>query len=74
MRSCRSGARKKERYARARRLAADARHLDTVIAHGDHRPLAPIYVKSLAIGEGTPDAIQLSSEFDDEPAAANDSN
>ena len=42
--------------------------------HGDHRPLAPIYVKSLAIGEGTPDAIQLSSEFDDEPAAANDSN
>jgi segregation and condensation protein A len=37
-------------------------------------PLAPIYVKSLAIGEGDPTALELSSEFDDEPAAANDSN
>ena len=43
-------------------------------AHGEARTLAPIYVKSLAVGEGAPEALQLSSEFDDEPAAANDSN
>jgi segregation and condensation protein A len=42
--------------------------------HGDTRALAPIYVKSLAIGDGAPEALQLSSEFDEEPAAANDSN
>jgi segregation and condensation protein A len=42
-------------------------------AHGDMRTLAPIYVKSLAVGDEAPDALQLSSEFDDEPAA-NDSN
>ena len=42
--------------------------------HGEARTLAPIYVKSLAVGEGAPEALQLSSEFDDEPAAANDSN
>jgi len=41
-------------------------------------PIAPasvgiIYVKSLAIGEGDPAALELSSEFDDEPDAANDS-
>ncbi len=44
-------------------------------AHGDTpaRALAPIYVKSLAVGEGAPEALQLSSEFDEEPAAANDS-
>jgi segregation and condensation protein A len=35
-------------------------------------PLAPIYVKSLASGEGAPSAMALSSEFDDEPDAAND--
>jgi segregation and condensation protein A len=35
-------------------------------------PLAPIYVKSLAVGEGNRDALELSSEFDDEPDAAND--
>ena len=35
-------------------------------------PMAPIYVKSLASDEGAPTAIDLSSEFDDEPAAAND--
>ena len=43
-------------------------------AHDGSRALAPIYVKSLAVGEGAPEALQLSSEFDDEPAAANDSN
>ena len=32
-------------------------------------PLAPIYVKSLVIGQDAPDALELSSEFDDEPAA-----
>jgi len=42
--------------------------------HDGTRALAPIYVKSLAVGEGAPEALQLSSEFDDEPAAANDSN
>ncbi|WP_244858581.1 MULTISPECIES: segregation and condensation protein A [Lysobacteraceae] len=42
-------------------------------AHGDMRTLAPIYVKSLAVGDDAPDALELSSEFDDEPAA-NDSN
>ncbi len=41
---------------------------------GERRPLASIYVKSLAIGEGDPTALELSSEFDDEPDAANDSN
>jgi segregation and condensation protein A len=35
-------------------------------------PLAPIYVKSLAIGDAMPSALELSSEFDDEPDAAND--
>jgi len=43
-------------------------------AHGEARTLAPIYVKSLATGDEAPDALQLSSEFDEEPAAANDSN
>src|SRR5688572_20382930 len=37
-------------------------------------PLAPIYVKSLAIGENDPTALELSSEFDDGPDAANESN
>ena len=32
-------------------------------------PLQPIYVKSLVIGQDAPDALELSSEFDDEPAA-----
>jgi segregation and condensation protein A len=41
---------------------------------GERRPLASIYVKSLAIGEGDPTALELSSEFDDEPDAANDPN
>jgi segregation and condensation protein A len=41
-------------------------------------PVAPsrvgiIYVKSLASGEGDPDTLALSSEFDDEPDAANES-
>ena len=34
--------------------------------------LAPIYVKSLASGDDAPVVADLSSEFDDEPAAAND--
>ncbi|HVR80809.1 MAG TPA: ScpA family protein [Luteimonas sp.] len=42
------------------------------VRHGAHRPLAPIYVKSLATGEGDPAALELSSEFDDEPESAND--
>src|SRR6478735_2293671 len=42
--------------------------------HGEGRTLAPIYVKSLAVGDESPDALQLTSEFDDEPAAANDAN
>ncbi len=36
--------------------------------------LAPIYVKSLAIGDGDPAALALSSEFDDAGDAANESN
>ncbi|MEF9978300.1 MAG: ScpA family protein [Thermomonas sp.] len=35
-------------------------------------PSAPIYVKSLASDEGAPAVADLSSEFDDEPDAAND--
>jgi len=35
-------------------------------------PLAPIYVKSLAVGEAAPAALELSSEFDDDADAAND--
>jgi segregation and condensation protein A len=35
-------------------------------------PLAPIYVKSLAVGEGAPESLELSSEFDDDQTAAND--
>jgi len=35
-------------------------------------PLAPIYVKSLAVGEADTSTLELSSEFDDEPDAAND--
>jgi len=35
-------------------------------------PLAPIYVKSLAVGEGAPESLELSSEFDEEDPAAND--
>ncbi|HSD17140.1 MAG TPA: ScpA family protein [Thermomonas sp.] len=35
-------------------------------------PTAPIYVKSLASGEDAPTVADLSSEFDDEPDAAND--
>ena len=35
-------------------------------------PTAPIYVKSLASGEDAPVVADLSSEFDDEPDAAND--
>jgi len=41
---------------------------------GERRPLAPIYVKSLAIadaGDGN-NALELSSEFDDDVEAAND--
>ena len=43
-----------------------------VDARQGERPLAPIYVKSLAVGEGDTAALELSSEFDDEPDAAND--
>ena len=39
---------------------------------GEHGALAPIYVKSLALGEADPAALALSSEFDD-AEAANDS-
>ena len=35
-------------------------------------PLAPIYLKSLATERGEGEALELSSEFDDEPDAAND--
>ncbi len=35
-------------------------------------PLAPIYVKSLALGEGDPAALELTSEFDGEADSAND--
>ena len=35
-------------------------------------PLAPIYVKSLAVGEGAPESLELSSEFDEDQSAAND--
>ena len=35
-------------------------------------PLAPIYVKSLAVGEGAPESLELSSEFDEDASAAND--
>ena len=35
-------------------------------------PLAPIYVKSLALGDGAPAAMELSSEFDDDVAANDD--
>ena len=34
--------------------------------------LAPIYVKSLAVGEGAPESLALSSEFDEDGDAAND--
>jgi segregation and condensation protein A len=34
--------------------------------------LAPIYVKSLAVGEGAPETLELSSEFDEDESAAND--
>ena len=47
-------------------------HIEDV-RRGEHQPLAPIYVKSLATGDGDPAALELSSEFDDEPDAANDS-
>src|SRR6476469_1568586 len=35
-------------------------------------PLAPIYVKSLALSDGAPAAMELSSEFDDDVAANDD--
>jgi segregation and condensation protein A len=35
-------------------------------------PLAPIYVKSLAVGEGAPESLSLTSEFDEDESAAND--
>jgi segregation and condensation protein A len=35
-------------------------------------PLAPIYVKSLAVGDGAPETLELSSEFDEDASAAND--
>jgi segregation and condensation protein A len=37
-------------------------------------PLAPIYVKSLSTESADGTTLELSSEFDDEPDAANDSN
>lgn len=44
----------------------------TELPHSDARaPLAPIYVKSLATERGT-ESLELSSEFDDDAAAAND--
>jgi segregation and condensation protein A len=46
-------------------------HLLDIVQEG---PLATIYVKSLATGEGDPASLALSSEFDDEPDAANESN
>jgi segregation and condensation protein A len=49
------------------------------VRQGETQALAPaglgtIYVKSLATGEGDPASLALSSEFDDEPDAANESN
>src|SRR6476469_987884 len=35
-------------------------------------PLAPIYVKSLAVGAGAPESLSLTSEFDGDESAAND--
>ncbi len=42
------------------------------VGHGERRPPAPIYVKSLATREGDPAALELSSEFDDQADSAND--
>lgn len=42
------------------------------VRQGEHRALAPIYVKSLATVEGDVAALGLSSEFDDDANAAND--
>jgi len=42
------------------------------VRQGEHRALAPIYVKSLATIEGDAAALGLSSEFDDDGNAAND--
>ena len=44
-------------------------HLLDIVQEG---PLAPIYVKSLAIGDGDPASLELTSEFDDEADSAND--
>jgi segregation and condensation protein A len=44
-------------------------HLLDIVQEG---PLAPIYVKSLAVGDGDPASLELTSEFDDEADAAND--
>jgi segregation and condensation protein A len=44
-------------------------HLLDIVQEG---PLAPIYVKSLALGDGDPTTLELSSEFDDEADSAND--
>ena len=44
-------------------------HLLDIVQEG---PLAPIYVKSLAVGDGDPTALELTSEFDGEADAAND--
>ena len=46
-------------------------HLLDIVQEG---PLAPIYVKSLAMAKATTAALELSSEFDDAPDAANESN
>jgi segregation and condensation protein A len=44
-------------------------HLLDIVQEG---PLAPIYVKSLAVGDGDPASLELTSEFDDEADSAND--
>ena len=44
-------------------------HLLDIVQEG---PLAPIYVKSLAVGDGDPAPLELTSEFDDEADSAND--
>jgi segregation and condensation protein A len=51
-------------------------HLLDIVQEGPIAParLGTIYVKSLAAGEGDPASLALSSEFDDEADAANESN
>ena len=57
------------RYRAEMELDSFDRHLLDIVQEG---PLQPIYVKSLALMKDG-EEIELSSEFDDEPAANDDS-